>query len=235
MSRVRFFARWGARLLLAALALLLALQLWYLGWILYWKGHEPGPTAFQLHDLARAAEQHRPRAHRQAWVAYARISPALKRAVVASEDANFLQHGGVDWRATLEAWRENERHGHTLHGGSTITQQLAKNLFLSPRRSYLRKAQELAIALMIERVWNKHRILEVYLNVVEWGDGVYGAEAAARHYYGTGAGDLDAEQGARLAAMLPSPTVFDRNRDSAYLAERAAAILVYAPMTAIPN
>jgi len=226
--------RWPARLLLAAVLLLLALQLWFLGWVLYWKGHDPARTAFQRHDLERAAAEHRPRVHQQHWVAYARISPALKRAVIASEDANFLHHAGIDWAATWSAFRDNERHGRTLHGASTITQQLAKNLFLSPRRNYLRKAQELVIAMMLEAAWDKRRILEVYLNVVEWGDGIYGADAAARHYYGIPAAQLDAMQGARLAAMLPSPRVFDRNPGSAYLAGRAEAILVYAPLTPVP-
>jgi len=224
--------KWPARALVAALGVVLAMQAWYLGWIVYWRWHDPAPTAFMKLDLERSAG-HR-RVQQRQWVDYARISPELKRAVVASEDANFTRHDGVDWTAMHQAWEDNARRGRSARGGSTISQQLAKNLFLSPRRSYVRKAQELAIAFMIEAVWNKRRILEVYLNVVEWGDGVFGAEAAARHYYGLPAAALGPGESARLAAMLPSPRYFDRHRDVPYLEQRAQAILVYQPETAIP-
>jgi monofunctional biosynthetic peptidoglycan transglycosylase len=215
------------RLLAAALVLLLALQAWYAGWVLAWRWVTPGPTAFMRQDLERAREAaggRPPRGQQQHWVPYARIGLPLKQAVVAAEDARFVEHGGVDWDAMLGAWRNNGRRGHLLHGGSTITQQLAKNLFLSPRRSYLRKAQELVIALMIEACWNKRRILEVYLNVVEWGDGIYGAEAAARRYFGISAAALSPEQAARLAVMLPAPRYFERHAGGAYLGERSQVV-----------
>ena len=129
---------------------------------------------------------------------------------------------------------KNERKGKAVAGGSTITQQLAKNLFLSPERSLLRKGEEAVITLMIETIWSKRRILEVYLNVIEWGNGVFGAEAAARHYFGIGAGQLSAEQAARLAAMVPSPRFYDRNRGAPGLARKTDVILARMPAAQIP-
>ena len=148
----------------------------------------------------------------------------LKRAVIASEDANFTEHEGVDWDAIERAHEANRRKGKVVRGGSTITMQLAKNLFLSGERSYLRKAQEIAITYMIEALMDKRRILELYLNVAEWGEGVFGCEAGARHHFGVPAAQLSAGQGARMAAMLPRPRFYDRNRSSAYLERRSATI-----------
>ncbi len=218
--------RWARRAVLAALGLLVALQCWYLGWVLYWKWHDPVQTAFMAHDLERRAALPgpHPRTQQRIWTDYAHVSANLKRAVIASEDGRFLAHDGVDWEAMQKAYHDNLRRGHTARGGSTISQQLAKNLFLSSRRSYLRKFQELLITFMLEATWDKRRILEVYLNVVEWGDGVYGAEAGARHYYGIPAAALDQDQAARMAAMLPAPKFFDRHRDSAYIEQRAGVI-----------
>ena len=218
--------RWARRAVLVALGLIVALQLWYLGWVLYWKWHNPVQTAFMAHDLERreALPGPHPRTQQRIWTDYAHISANLKRAVIASEDGRFLAHDGVDWEAMQKAYQDNLRRGHTARGGSTISQQLAKNLFLSSRRSYLRKLQELLITFMLEATWDKRRILEVYLNVVEWGDGVYGAEAGARHYYGIPAAALDQDQAARMAAMLPAPKFFDRHRDSGYLGQRAGVI-----------
>jgi monofunctional biosynthetic peptidoglycan transglycosylase len=235
---------WLGRAALALLATVLLVQLWFFGWILFWKWHNPGLTAFMRTDierrelasaLPRSGRAPRPApALQRAWVDYARVSPNLKRAVIASEDARFLSHDGVDWEAMEKAYEENLRRGRTTHGGSTISQQLAKNLFLSARRSYLRKVEEILITFMIEAAWDKRRILEVYLNVVEWGDGVYGAESAARHYFGVPASALDEDEAARLAAMLPSPRYFDRHRDAPYLAQRAQNIRRYLPFVQIP-
>lgn len=222
MSAVRRVAVWT---LLAALLVVLALQLWYFGWIVLWRWINPGETAFMHRELARMQLARPKAALRHQWVDYDRISNHLKRAVIAAEDARFVEHEGVDWDAIQKAYETNLKRGRPARGGSTITQQLAKNLFLSPERSYLRKGQELVIAYMIEFAWDKRRILEVYLNVAEWGEGVFGAEAAARHYYGTSAARLGAEQAARLAAMLPRPKFYDRNRGSAYLGRRTDAIL----------
>jgi monofunctional biosynthetic peptidoglycan transglycosylase len=158
------------------------------------------------------------------WVPYVRISDNLKRAVIASEDANFSEHDGVDWDALEKAYIRNNKKHKVVGGGSTITQQLAKNLFLSGSRNYLRKGQELVIAYMLEAVMDKERILEIYLNVVEFGRGVFGAEAAARHYFHTSAANLNTAQAARLAVMLPNPRYYDRHRDTSYLARRTAII-----------
>jgi monofunctional biosynthetic peptidoglycan transglycosylase len=226
--------RWIRRLVLLAGLALLGLQLWFLAWVLVYRWVDPSETAFMARERARI-ERLRPGAGlRHRWVGYDAISPHLKRAVVAAEDARFVEHEGVDWDAVKEALDTNLKRGRPARGGSTISQQLAKNLFLSPERSWLRKGQELVITAMIEASWDKRRILEVYLNVAEWGDGVFGAEAAARHYFGTTAARLGAEQSATLAVMLPRPKFYDRNRNSAYLVQRAALIQRYMGDSAIP-
>jgi monofunctional biosynthetic peptidoglycan transglycosylase len=167
-------------------------------------------------------------------VPYEQISEHLKRAVIAAEDQRFLDHEGFDVGAIQEAYERNARGGRIRHGASTISQQLARNLFLSPRRTYLRKAQEAMITLMIEHALGKRRILEVYLNVIEWGSGIYGAEAAARHYYGLAAADLDAEDAARLAAMIPSPRLYTRNPSTPYLEQRTAVLLAQMEDVRVP-
>jgi len=226
--------RWLWRLLLLAVAAALLLQLWYLGWIAVYRWVDPRETAFMSRERARIEELRPGAGLKHVWVSYAAISPHLKRAVVAAEDARFIEHEGVDWDAIQKALEDNRKRGRPARGGSTISQQLAKNLFLSPERSYLRKGQELAITYMIEALWDKRRILEVYLNVAEWGDGVFGAEAAARHYFRTSAARLGPEESARLAVMLPRPKFYDRNRGSEYLARRAATILRYMGDVSIP-
>ena len=226
--------RWLRRAALLALMVLAALQTWYLGWIVYWKWNNPAYTAFMQHALARLAARNPSARLQQQWVAYGHISGNLKRAVVAAEDARFLTHEGVDWEAMEKAYEQNLKRGRVAHGGSTISQQLAKNLFLSGQRSYLRKAQELLITWMVEAVWNKKRILEVYLNVAEWGDGVFGAQAAARHYFGVDCESLSPEQAARMAAMLPAPRLFDRHQDAPFLDQRADSILRALPGAQIP-
>jgi monofunctional biosynthetic peptidoglycan transglycosylase len=158
------------------------------------------------------------------WVPYGGISVYLKRAVIAAEDQRFLDHRGFDMGAIHEAYERNARRGRVRHGGSTISQQLAKNLFLGPQRTYLRKGREAVITMMIELVLGKRRILEIYLNVIEWGDGIYGAEAAARHYFGEPAADLDEEEAARLAAMIPKPRFYARNPDTPYVEERTETL-----------
>ena len=159
------------------------------------------------------------------WVSYSKISTHLKRAVIAAEDDGFSEHDGVEWEAMQKAFEKNKKKGKVVSGGSTITQQLAKNLFLSGERSYLRKGEELIITFMLEMCLDKERILEIYLNVVEWGVGVFGAEAASQHYYGISAANLSAPQAARLGVMLPKPRYYDKNQGSAYLQKRADLIL----------
>jgi monofunctional biosynthetic peptidoglycan transglycosylase len=234
MSFARRALRWAWRLLLLAALALLALQLWYLGCIAYWKYENPRQTAFMERELDRLQAKNAKAQLRQQWVPYERISANLKRAVVTSEDARFVEHEGVDWEAVQKAYEENLKRGRAAKGGSTISQQLAKNLFLSSDRSYVRKAQELVITTMLEWLWDKRRILEVYLNVVEWGEGVFGAEAAARHYFGVGADQIGPEQAARLAAFLPSPKRYGRIRSGPYLDGRTAAILRHMPSAQIP-
>src|SRR5437764_2088711 len=202
--------------------------------ILWWRDHPPRETAFMSSRLAelRAAN---PRAElKYRFVSYDRISRELKRAMIAAEDAHFADHEGFDWDGIQTALEKNQKKGRVVAGGSTITQQLAKNLFLSPSRSYWRKAEEAVITVMLEAMLDKRRIFELYLNVIEWGNGVFGAEAAARRYFGVSAAQLSAEQAARLAAMAPAPRRFERNPDSAYLAGRVATILARMPAAIVP-
>jgi monofunctional biosynthetic peptidoglycan transglycosylase len=212
-------------LVLVPVVLVLALQLYFFAQIWWWVEHNPTSTSFMRQQLAVLREKN-PNARLQfQWVDYERISGNLKRAIIASEDANFSGHEGIDWDALQKAYEKNSKKGRVVAGGSTITQQLAKNLFLSGERSYLRKGQEVVIAYMIEYWMDKERIFEIYLNVVEWGAGVFGAEAAARHYYGVSAASLSASQAARLAVMLPNPRFYDQHRQSSYLVRRTSLIL----------
>lgn len=192
------------------LLLLLAYQLWIFFHLLAWKWVNPGETSFMEIRLDELREQNPRAALKYQWVDYAKISSHLKRAVVAAEDDRFMAHYGFDVRGIEYALKKNERRGKSVAGGSSITQQLAKNLFLSPSRSYLRKAEEAVIALMIELLWDKRRILEVYLNVVEWGNGVFGAEAAAQHYYKVPAAQVGPAAAARMAVMLPNPRRYEK-------------------------
>ena len=200
-------------------------QAWFYAHILYWMHYPPSSTAFMERRLeALQAKNPRARLERQ-WVPYERISVHLKRAVVAAEDARFLDHEGFDWEMIQKAIERNEKRGRLVAGGSTISQQLAKNLFLSGERSWLRKGQEAIITWMLENTLSKRRILELYLNVAEWGEGVFGAEAAARRHFGVPATALAPEQAAWLAAILPSPRRYDRGRITPYLAGRVSTIL----------
>jgi len=203
----------------------LVAQLYFFVQIAWWIDHNPEYTSFMRHQLSVLQEKKPAARIRHTWVPYQRISNQLKRAIIASEDTHFSEHEGVDWEALQKAYEKNARKGKVVAGGSTITQQLAKNLFLSGQRSYVRKAQEFVITYMLESMMDKERIFEIYLNVVEWGNGIFGAEAAAQHYYGVSASNLSAAQAARLAVMLPNPRFFDKNRNSAYLARRTALIL----------
>ena len=201
---------WVARGLGVALLLALFWQAVLLTQVVWWSRFDPGSTSFMRIRLAELREAD-PRAElRQQWVPYERISIHLKRAVVAAEDDRFLDHDGFDWEGIERALERNAEEGRVTAGGSTISQQLAKNLFLSSSRSWLRKGQEAAITLMIEATWDKRRIFEVYLNVAEWGNGVFGAEAAARHYYGRPAASLGPTEAARLAVMLPNPRRYEK-------------------------
>lgn len=216
------------------MAAVFLLQLWFFSWVAWWKWNDPGDTAFMQRETLRLRERNPKAEMRHRWVDYDRMSIHLKRAVIAAEDARFAEHEGVDWDAIEKAYDENARRGRPAKGGSTITQQLAKNLFLSPDRSYVRKGQELVITYMIEGLWDKRRILEVYLNVVEWGDGIFGAEAAARYYFGVSASQLNTEQAARLAAYLPNPKRYGRIRSGPFLDRRTSAIQRYMADSVVP-
>ncbi|HWI78649.1 MAG TPA: transglycosylase domain-containing protein [Ramlibacter sp.] len=244
---MRVFLRWIALLLIAAAAL----QIFFLVRIALSATVDPQSTSFQRAEAWRIWRQKGVLRWRQQWIPYERISDNLKRAVIASEDGSFTNHDGVDWEAVEKAWQRNNeaeeraarqrarqapraRPASTapprvkapkIVGGSTITQQLAKNLLLSGERTLLRKGQEVVLAFALERMLSKERILEIYLNSVEWGEGVFGAEAAAQHYYRKSAAHLSAYEAARLAVMLPRPKYFEKLPNSGYLASRASTIV----------
>jgi monofunctional glycosyltransferase len=212
-------------LIVAPLVIVLTLQAYFFVQIWWWVDHNPDSTSFMRRQLAVMQEKNPNAKLKYRWVPYERVSRHLKRAIIAAEDSNFSDHEGVDWDALLKAHEKNSKKGKVVSGGSTITQQLAKNLFLSSDRSYVRKAQEFVITYMLEFWMDKQRIFEIYLNVVEWGNGVFGAEAAAQHYYGTSAANLGPGQAARLAVMLPNPRFYDKHPRSGYLAKRTNLIL----------
>lgn len=261
---MRSFGRWLLWMLLAGLAL----QLFFLLRVALMVVVDPQSTAFMRSEAWRIAGQslagEKDWRWSYQWVDMSRISPQLRRAVIASEDAGFVTHGGVDWKAIEAAWDKNDRRqqqvekrreqierrlaskpdaaeaaartvkGPKILGGSTITQQLAKNLLLSGERNLMRKGQELVLALMLEALLSKERILEIYLNSVEWGEGIFGAEAAARHYFRKPAASLSAQEAARLAVMLPSPKFFETRQGSPYLARRTATIVARMGAVQIP-
>jgi monofunctional biosynthetic peptidoglycan transglycosylase len=257
---MRAFFTWLMCLIVAAIAL----QLFFVARIALMAVIDPQSTAFQRSEAWQIATHGRSngdasggragdRAWQQRWVPYAQISDTLKRAVIASEDGEFIYHQGVEWEAIERARQRNAKaeeiaarraaaaiaRGKSpqtakLRGGSTITQQLAKNLFLSGERTLLRKGQELMLATVLETLLSKQRILELYLNSVEWGEGVFGAEAASQRYFSKSASRLSANEAARLAVMLPSPKFFERRPGSAYISGRAATIVARMPSADVP-
>jgi monofunctional glycosyltransferase len=251
-ASLQHLGRLTAMLLLGVLALQVyfAARIALMAWI------APQSTSFQRSEAWRLAVDKHQILWSQHWVDASAISPQLKRAVVASEDAAFTEHSGVDWDAMEKAWERNQREQARLEkrqprattpanapraapaakvvGGSTITQQLAKNLFLSGERHFVRKGQEFVLTLMLEALLSKQRILEIYLNEVEWGEGVFGAQAAARHYFRIDAGQLGASQAARLAVMLPAPKRFEKRPSSPYVMSRAATIEARMPAVSLP-
>ncbi|MBF9267314.1 monofunctional biosynthetic peptidoglycan transglycosylase [Paracidovorax cattleyae] len=228
-----------------------ALQLFFVLRIAAMAAIDPQSTSFQRSEAWAQVAGGNGLRWRQEWVPYGRIADTLKRAVIASEDDGFASHDGVDWNAIEKAWERNARAeaqaarlqdaqpGRTvrparIRGGSTITQQLAKNLLLSGERNLLRKGQEFVLTLALEQLLSKQRILEIYLNSVEWGDGVFGAEAAAQHYFRKSASQLSAAEAARLAVMLPAPRRFEKNPGSAYLSGRTRVIQGRMPSAELP-
>ena len=228
---------------------LLALQLFFLLRVALMRVVPPESTTFQRSEIWRIVLDRHALAWSQDSVPGSRLSDNLRRAVIASEDAGFVDHHGVEWDAVEKAWSRNEKAKERVEaqqvratprrgadgkprqvvakvvGGSTISQQLAKNLFLSGERDILRKGQELVITLMLEGVLGKQRILDTYLNNVEWGEGVFGAQAAAEHYFRTNAATLGPAQAARLAVMLPAPKRFEKSPSSPYVLGRSATIV----------
>ncbi len=227
-----------SRYALFVVAAIFAIALLWLAWIAahigWYRYYPPRETAFMAQRLAEARDKGRRIELRYSWVPYGRIATPMKRAMIAAEDAKFVEHSGFDWEGIEQAQEKNRRRGRIVAGGSTITQQLAKNLFLSPAKSYWRKVEEAVITVLLEALLPKERIFELYLNVIEWGNGVFGVDAAARRYFHVGAHQLTAEQAARLAAMAPAPRVFERNPESAYLAGRVATIIARMPSAQIP-
>jgi monofunctional glycosyltransferase len=244
-----------ARIVVLVLLSALALQLYFMGRVALMTVIDPQSTTFQRSEAWRLIAETHELLWSQQWVGYERIAPSLKRAVIASEDAGFSEHSGVEWDALEKAWERNQKAEARVEkinqqldrraqkpasakmqpkaaaraipkvvGGSTITQQLAKNVFLGGERSLLRKGQEFAITFMLEACLSKQRILEIYLNNVEWGEGVFGAEAAARHYFRVGASGLGTTQAAQLAVMLPAPKRFEKRPGSAYVVGRASTV-----------
>jgi monofunctional biosynthetic peptidoglycan transglycosylase len=232
----------GLGRLLALLALSgVALQLAFAARIALMAVVDPQSTSFQRSEAWRLLVEKQRLPWRQEWRPGTAIADSLKRAVIASEDAGFAEHDGVDWDAIERAWARNQRAAERapakakVVGGSTITQQLAKNLLLSGERTVLRKGQEFALTVMLEACLSKPRILEIYLNSVEWGEGVFGAQAAARHYWRVDAARLTAEQSARLAVMLPAPKRFEKRPHSDYVASRAGTILARMAAVEVPR
>lgn len=222
---MRSALHWLKLALVWLIGLLLVWQLWYFGWVVWWKWVSPGTTSFQSQQLSQLRDKNPAASLKRQWVPYEKISVHLKRAVVTAEDDKFIDHEGFDWEGMQYAIEKNRKKGRVVAGGSTITQQLAKNLLLSGNKSVFRKAEEAVITLWLELLWDKRRILEVYLNEVEWGEGVFGAEAAAQHYFGVSANQLSAPQAARLAVMLPAPRRFGKTPYSAYMNRRTQRIL----------
>lgn len=227
-----------ASLLVLALCAGFLYEIGLLGMVVWFNFRNPSVTPVMI-DTLQAVRATQPDAEiHQEWAPYDKISVALKRAVVASEDSGFIDHDGVEWDAIRKAWRYNQKQesmGHSRRrGGSTITQQVAKNLFLSNSRNYLRKGQELILTYMIEGIMSKRRILELYLNIAQWGETTFGAQAAAHHYFKTSAARLSNAQSAQLAAMLPNPAYYDQHGRTNYLRSRAATVRARMSAVEIP-
>ena len=240
------------RLVLLLLLCTVALQIVFVARIALMNFVDPQSSSFQRSEAWRLLVEKQQIAWSQQWVDEGRIAAHLKRAVIASEDAGFAEHGGVDWDAIEKAWGRNQKAAERVErraakvsavqkpavakivGGSTISQQLAKNLFLSGERTVLRKAQELLLTMTLESLLSKQRILEIYLNNVEWGEGLFGVQAASRHYFRVDALKLGPEQAARLAVMLPAPKRFEQRPGSAYVVGRAATIVARMGAVVLP-
>jgi monofunctional biosynthetic peptidoglycan transglycosylase len=228
------FGGYFTRGLVLFFMILFLYQLWIFIHICWWIKFNPSSSAFMV-DRLEIIQEEKPDAElKYQWVDYSKISSNLKRAVIASEDAKFVDHEGFDWEGIEKAYEKNLKKGKIVAGGSTISQQLAKNLFLSTKRTPWRKGEEALITVMLENILSKQRILEIYLNVIEWGNGVFGAEAASRHYYKTSAAKLSSAQAAKLAAMIPNPRFYDTHKSTSYLNRRTATIQARMSFSEVP-
>lgn len=246
MARSRTNIPWGRPLraavlsvVLMTIALFVLMQLWMFCEILWYARVNPSSSAVMRDTMHQLREKDPQLALHVTWVDYDQISNNLKTAVVASEDANFMHNDGVEWDAIQQAWKFNEKQDAEdtgdMRGGSTITQQLAKNLLLTTQRTYLRKGQELILTFMINAAMSKRRILELYLNIAEWGTGVFGAQAASEHYFRHEAATLTPAQATQLAAMLPNPRYYDEHGVTAYLRSRMYTLERRMHMVEVPR
>lgn len=222
------------RAILTLILLVVLYQVWIFIQICWWIDHNPSRSSFMKSTLAEMQAIDPDAELRHKWVDYKRISPNLKRALIAAEDTKFIDHEGFDWEGIQKAYEKNLKKGKIVAGGSTISQQLAKNLFLSTKRTPWRKLEEAVITFMLEQLMTKRRILEIYLNIIEWGNGIFGAEAAARYYYGTSASNLNQYQAARLAAMVPRPKFYQKNPGARGLARRTGTIQARMHLVQVP-
>lgn len=204
--------------------IVLIYQLWIFLHICWWVDHNPESSAFMEDRLEVLQEDNPDAVLKHRWVDYKSISPNLKRALIASEDAKFVDHEGFDWDGIQKAYQKNLKKHKVVAGGSTISQQLAKNLFLSTKRTPWRKLEEAMITVMLEATMSKRRIFEIYLNVIEWGNGIFGAEAASRYYFHSNAKNLSTSQAAKLAAMVPNPRYYDKHREAKGLLRKTGII-----------
>jgi monofunctional biosynthetic peptidoglycan transglycosylase len=227
-------ARWILRIAVGLVTIVALWLAWIGGHVAWYASHAPKETAFMSQRMEEARTKNPKPALQYRFVPYANIAMSLKRAMIAAEDAKFVEHEGFDWDGIQHALEKNQKRGRVVAGGSTITQQLAKNLFLSPAKSYWRKAEEAVITVMLEAMLPKTRIFELYLNVIEWGNGVYGAEAAAQRYFGIAAAGLSDEQAARLAAMAPNPRFYERNAGAPGFNRKVGIILARMPGADVP-
>lgn len=227
--------RWVRVVLGIGLVLWIGLWGWRIVQLWWWQSHAPTQTAFMQVRLEEADTEGRRLPLQYQWVEYTAIAPALKRALVVAEDAKFLDHDGFDWEGLEAAYEKNVRQGHIVAGGSTISQQLAKNLFLSPQRTWGRKAEEAVLTVLVEQLLDKNRIFTLYLNTIEWGEGIFGAQAAAQHYFGVSARSLTPWQAAQLAAMVPNPRYYDKHRQDRRLWRKARIIVARMPQAEVPR
>jgi len=229
-----FLLRWIWRVLISLCLIMFCYQLWIASQIAWWVNHNPTSSAFMENRLV-IMQNKNPKAKLQhKWVSYNSISDNLKRAMIAAEDAKFVDHEGFDWDGIQKAYEKNMARGKIVAGGSTISQQLAKNLFLSTQRTPWRKAEETLITLMLEAIMDKQRILDIYLNTIEWGNGIFGAEAASRHYFQINASQLSPLQAAWLAALVPNPRYYDLHREAKGLLNKTDIIFNSMPYADIP-